>query len=85
MLVVFVGLIVGPVVGGSQVGGTLGGMIPKDLALVQPTDYDNDDTRGDEPTGTGAPSYSGRFKSTAASTSNPAPTQTDSFARIKLF
>lgn len=86
MLVVFVGLIVGPVVGGKMVGTTLSNMVPKSLALVQPNDLNNDDTRGDTATGIHAETYTGRFRPTASGTAaSPAATQTEPANKIRLF
>jgi len=59
MLVVFVGLIVGPIVAGKFIPkSTINDLLP-DLKLVQPDGLDHDDTQGDEPTGTGRPDYDG--------------------------
>lgn len=65
MLVVFVGLIVGPIVAGKN--------IPKlDLLdstnLMQPTGQDKDDTNGRTETGTGRPNYSGALKTSSTAT-----------------
>ncbi|KAJ2896588.1 beta-glucan synthase component gls1 [Zalerion maritima] len=57
MLVVFVGLIVGPVVAGRFIPESLTNSIPMDL--YQPTSFSNDDTNGSSLTGTGAADYSG--------------------------
>lgn len=60
MLVIFAALIAGPLVAGK--------FIPKSLwdsmnimDLLQPTGLDHDDTRGNTPTGTKAPGYSGVY------------------------
>jgi 1,3-beta-glucan synthase len=85
MLIVFVGLIVGPVVGGKSVGKSLTDMVPSSLNLLQPTDLDNDDTRGDTPTGTGRDGYTGAFTPTAATTAvTSAQTSSSNNNKIKL-
>ncbi|ORY60728.1 1,3-beta-glucan synthase component-domain-containing protein [Pseudomassariella vexata] len=69
MLVVFVGLIVGPIVAGSKVPSSLTSSIP--MNLLQPTGQDNDNTRNDTSTGTGAADYSGvGTKATATATTD---------------
>ncbi|KXX82404.1 hypothetical protein MMYC01_201347 [Madurella mycetomatis] len=67
MLVVFLALIVGPIVAGRYVPASLFDPLA-DTGLVQPTDLDNNDTRGRTPTGTRATDYSGVWtpSSTAA-------------------
>ncbi|KAI0475013.1 glycosyltransferase family 48 protein [Xylariaceae sp. FL0804] len=61
MLILFVALIVGPVVGGNILGQStskqLESLIP--LELMQPAHQDLDNTRGHNQTGTGAAGYSG--------------------------
>lgn len=78
MLVVFLALIVGPAVAGKFVPTSLLDPLAS-TGLVQPTDLDNNDTRGRIPTGTRASDYSGVWtpSSTAAE-----PTRTRGADRI---
>ena len=58
MLVVFVGLLVGPIVAGKKIPASLTSKLD-DTDLVQPTGLDNDDTDGRKETGVKAAGYSG--------------------------
>jgi 1,3-beta-glucan synthase len=65
MLIVFVGLIVGPLVAGKKIPASVinqlkGNDLMKDL--LQPADQNNDDTKGRTQTGTGKPGYSGALR-----------------------
>jgi 1,3-beta-glucan synthase len=76
MLVVFLGMIVGPIVAGkniptASIAGQLGS-----FKLFQPTGLNNDDTQGRNMTGTGRTGYSGALKTTF--TDSPARTTADS-------
>jgi len=70
MLVVFVGLIVGPAVVGKKILPSVSRPLGS-TRLVQPFDQNNDDTLGHSQTGTGANNYSGVYKT-------PKPTATAS-------
>ena len=81
MLVVFVGLIVGPIVAGKN--------IPKlDLLdstnLLQPTGQDNDDTNGRTETGTGRPNYTGALKTSSTATAKATATDSSN-DKLRLF
>jgi 1,3-beta-glucan synthase len=81
MLVLFVGLIVGPSVAGNMVPlksleDAMGGL---PFRLVQPQNQDNDNTNGTSATGTGHPDYTGVYQFT---TSGDSSRETD---KIKLF
>jgi len=80
MLVVFVGLVVGPMVAGKSIPASLTRSIP--AHLLQPTGLNNDDTQGRTQTGTGRPGYSGAFTPTAAASS--ATQSSGSNNRIRL-
>jgi 1,3-beta-glucan synthase len=70
MLVVFVGLIVGPIVAGTQITNGTSSIFKNPsstMYLLQPVGLNNNDTRGTNETGTGAP---GRAGATGASTSS---------------
>lgn len=71
LLVLFVGLIVGPIVAGKYIPTNM--LDSLQFPLVQPTEYSNDDTQGSTLTGTGAASYTGylfqQSKSEAAASS----------------
>jgi 1,3-beta-glucan synthase len=83
MLVVFVGLIVGPLVAGKQIPASAFNAL-KNYDLVQPTNQNNDDTEGKTETGTGAIGYTGAGTSTMTSSSEAAATTTAN-AKIRLF
>ena len=85
MLVVFVGLIVGPIVGGGSVSKTIDKSLGRDFPLVQPNDLDNDNTDGDKATGTGAPGYTGKYRPTASQTTTASSSETDVSNKIRLF
>lgn len=83
MLVVFLGMIVGPIVAGKNVPVDSLSSAVKDFNLFQPTGQDNDDTSGRTMTGTGRDGYSGALKPTSteedgsartAPAEDPAPT-----------
>ncbi|KAF3059766.1 1,3-beta-glucan synthase component FKS1 [Daldinia childiae] len=60
LLVVFVGLIVGPAVAGKQIGSTLNSALSGlPIPIAQPAGQDHNDTRNHTQTGTGMPGYSG--------------------------
>ncbi len=69
MLVLFVGLVVGPIVAGKKIPASVTNSL-KSTNLVQPTNLDNDDTDGHTQTGTGAPNYSGAFTRTASASAS---------------
>jgi len=80
MLVVFVGLVVGPIVGGSKIPeSSLRGIKGNDFVgdLFQPAGQDNNDTQDRTETGTGKVGYSGalrtvtRASATTTSTRGP--------------
>lgn len=60
MLILFVGLLVGPVVAGKFIPSSIMDSVPMDL--YQPTQFSNDDTHGSSLTGTGAADYNGYLK-----------------------
>ncbi|KAI1491749.1 family 48 glycosyltransferase [Biscogniauxia mediterranea] len=61
LLVLFVGLIVGPVIAGKYIPESLSKNLSSSLSyrLFQPINQTHDDTRGHNETGTGSPGYSG--------------------------
>lgn len=60
LLVIFVGLIAGPIAAGPMVPKSLTASLnSKPFYLIQPNGLNNDDTQGTKQTGTGAPDYSG--------------------------
>lgn len=73
MLVVFVGLIVGPVVAGKKIPSSVTGSL-SDTFLVQPANQDFDDTIGRTETGVRAPGYTGAGLKTMTGTSAAEPT-----------
>lgn len=81
MLVLFVGLIVGPSVAGSKIPlkSLEDAMSGLPFRLVQPQNQDNDNTNGTSLTGTGHPDYTGVYQ---FSTSSDSSRETD---KIKLF
>jgi 1,3-beta-glucan synthase len=85
MLVVFVGLIVGPIVGGGSVSNSVKGLLPTSLHLMQPNDLNNDDTRQNTPTGPGSEGYTGHFTPTPTATGAAGPTQSAASNKIRLF
>ncbi|OTA65932.1 glycosyltransferase family 48 protein [Hypoxylon sp. EC38] len=87
MLVVFLALIVGPAVGGKQIGPSLTNSLKSlPLPLAQPVDQDNNDTRNRTQTGTGMPGYSGAGLASMTKTATAASTQsTDSSDDSKKF
>lgn len=87
MLVVFVGLIVGPVFAGSKVGPTLDQMLPSNFkGLAQPVNLSNNDTRGETQTGTAIQAATGAATGAATDAATGAfPTETGLSKKIKLF
>jgi len=82
MLVVFVGLIVGPLVAGKFVPSSVTRSLGS-TNLLQPTGLDNNNTNGRKETGTGAAGYSGVLK--ASMTSSAASSkQTSNNNKLKL-
>lgn len=84
MLVVFLGLIIGPSLAGEQIPvdsitSMLSGL--GDIRLVQPNGLDNDNTNSTSLTGTGADSYTGVYQFSTGSTDDSSRA-TD---RIRLF
>ncbi|KPM42807.1 1,3-beta-glucan synthase component FKS1 [Neonectria ditissima] len=82
MLVVFLGLIIGPAVAGKYVPSSVMGLF-EDLAglhLLQPSGLDRNNTNGTQQTGTGMPSYTGA--GLKSSTSGVSATAT---GKIRLF
>jgi 1,3-beta-glucan synthase len=74
MLVDFVGLIVGPIVAAKFIPKDVINNLLGDMKLVQPTGLNNDNTRGDEPTGTGRPGYDGVGTKTQTADGTPEET-----------
>ncbi len=67
LLVVFVGMIVGPAVAGKNIPDSVENSLSGfGMKLFQPVDQDNDDTMGEDETGTGNPEYSGARKTSSA-------------------
>lgn len=64
MVVLFVALIAGPIVAGKHIPSSLTSKIP--MQLLQPTGQDNDNTRNETETGTGAASYHGVLSTTSS-------------------
>lgn len=87
MLVVFVGLIVGPLYAGSKVAPKVEGMLPSGFqTLVQPVNLSNDDTRGETQTGTAIQAATGAATGAATNAATSASaTQTGTTKKIKLF
>jgi 1,3-beta-glucan synthase len=86
MLVVFVGLIVGPVIAGKFIPSDIGDSLMPSLKLFQPNNQDNDDTQGDTPTGTGRPDYDGvGTRTRTADTATSTDEETDEDAKLRLF
>jgi len=81
MLVVFVGMIVGPIVVGKSISIKPIADSVKDFNLFQPTGLNNDDTQGTTMTGTGSENYSGAYKSTKAPDGKAATTKTSEDAK----
>lgn len=73
MLVVFVGLIAGPVVAGKKIPASVFNSL-KSTNLVQPTGLSNDDTLGTQLTGTGFASYTGILHSKTMTSAGSKPT-----------
>lgn len=71
MLVVFVGLIVGPIVAGKHIPASITDSLSS-TSLVQPTGQDNDDTIGTEETGVRADGYTGAGLKTMTATADSA-------------
>jgi 1,3-beta-glucan synthase len=68
LLVVFLGLIIGPAVAGKNIPSTLlTDMSPMLSGLVQPVGFNNNDTRGWNQTGTGFSGYTGVLKTASTS------------------
>ncbi|KAK6953388.1 hypothetical protein Daesc_005691 [Daldinia eschscholtzii] len=60
LLVVFLALIIGPAVGGKEIGSALNDSLKNlPIPIAQPAGQDHDDTRNRTETGTGRPGYSG--------------------------
>ncbi len=68
MLVVFVGLVVGPIFAGKKIPESVTRSL-KSTDLIQPVNLDNNDTDGHVQTGTGRPGYSGAYTAPAATSS----------------
>lgn len=85
LLVVFVGLIVGPVYAGKKIPASLTDQL-KDIAgfkLLQPNQLDNDNTNGSSQTGTGMDGYTGAGRTKSAATDGPGGP--DITGKIRLF
>jgi 1,3-beta-glucan synthase len=81
MLVVFVGLVVGPTVAGGKIpSGSLDGIKKNGLIgdLFQPVGLNNDNTRDRTETGTGRNGYSGALNTMTTRTSSASSTRTGS-------
>jgi len=74
MLVVFLGMIVGPIVAGKNVPVKSLSDAVGNFNLFQPTGQVNDDTQGRTMTGTGRDGYTGALKSTSTEDGGPAKT-----------
>jgi 1,3-beta-glucan synthase len=75
MLVVFLGMIIGPIVAGKNIPTeSISGQL-QGIKLFQPTGLNNDDTQGRNMTGTGRDGYTGALKTTV--TDEPARTTAD--------
>ena len=81
MLILFVGLIAGPIVGGKKIPASVTAKL-SDYFLVQPTGQNNDDTAGHTQTGTGAPKYSGIYTPSSSAASSATSTVE---AKMRLF
>lgn len=81
MLVVFVGLIVGPIFAGKKIPQSVVRQL-KSTDLMQPVNLDNNDTEGHTQTGTGRPGYSGAYTPPAATSAASQTSGTKN--RIKL-
>jgi len=76
MLVVFLGMIIGPIVAGKNIPTeSISGQL-QGIKLFQPTGLNNDDTQGRNMTGTGRDGYTGALQTTV--TDEPARTTADS-------
>lgn len=84
LLVVFIGLIVGPAVAGKMILPSLEDSLSNlfGLYLLQPNDLNKDNTRGESQTGTGAPDYSGAG---LTMTSSGRRSRASATGRIRLF
>lgn len=83
MLIVFVGLIVGPIVAGKKIPASVFTAL-KGTDLVQPTGQINDDTIGSTETGTASPGYTGAGTSTMT-TGGGGSSTTTAAAKLRLF
>jgi len=73
MFVVFAALIAGPLVAGKYIPKSLwDSMDINNMGLLQPTGLDHDDTRGNTPTGTASPGYTGVYTPSTTSATKAA-------------
>lgn len=85
MLVVFIVLIAGPIVGGKKIPSSAYSSLQK-YHLVQPTGQNIDDTIGSIQTGTGAANYTGWGTHTRTSSGSDAGVTTSAAgAKIRLY
>lgn len=84
LFIVFMALMIGPAVVGDKIplGGLTSTLSSQDLALLQP-DLENDNTRNETETGTGAPDYSGALLTMSTSSRRAAATKRAE--RVRLF
>lgn len=90
LLVVFIGLIAGPIVAGKQIPKKTLQSLGKSVSLggkfqlMQPNGQNNDNTNGTLATGTGRTAYSGAFTKSTTSSGGSQPTAASGNNKIKL-
>lgn len=84
MFILFMALMIGPAVAGDMIPMNIfKSLDTTDLALIQPTSLNNDNTRGETETGTGAADYSGAYLTMTSSSAKAS--KTSNSQRVRLF